>query len=318
MLDGLAGQCREVDDPIPLPFALAYGQAVGAQIEVLELQVEQLTSPQSGVSQDGEACVLQTLHRVGRIQATAEIGFQLLALRAAQMARQGIWSGQGFQSKDAGIHRLISDGYLSKFNLHMIEEWTPEKVTNAYFEDPAKWGKSVFYFLNSEQAAECHARLLAGGCSNHLVLGSNSNNDELISDFRSGKVDALVNCMILTEGFDCPELQTAWVRDSSRGPTMQMAGRAFRIHEVDGQQVRKHIVQSENTKWPISRTATPEEQYKLIDGQWRSLKPNKRMDEIAVAAVRRTIENYEPLPDFITKKSGKGRPVDQDFGWFQN
>lgn len=222
------------------------------------------------------------------------------------------------QIRDAGIHRLISDGYLSKFNLHMLEEWTPESVTKAYFEDPEKWGKSVFYFLNSEQAAECHARLLAGGCRNHLILGATAkDNDEYISDFRSGKVDALVNCMILTEGFDCPELQTAWVRDSSRGPTMQMAGRAFRIHEVDGVKVRKHIVQSEKTKWPISRTATPEEQYKLIDGEWRSLKPNKRMDEIAVAAVRRTIENYEALPDFITKKAGKRRGADNDFGWFQ-
>jgi hypothetical protein len=136
----------------------------------------------------------------------------------------------------------------------------------------------------------------------------------MIADFRSGKVDALVNCMILTEGFDCPELQTAWVRDSSRGPTMQMAGRAFRIHpDVP----RKNIVQSQGTKWPISRTATPEDQYKLVDGEWLSIKPNKKMHDISVAAVRRTIENYQPLPDFITKKSGKGvKPVDNDGGWF--
>lgn len=556
------------------------------------------------------------------------------------------------QIRDAGIHRLISDGYLSKFNLHMLEEWTPESVTRAYFEDPQKWGKSVFYFLNSEQAAECHQRLLAGGATSHLVLGTNNNNDELIADFRSGKVDCLVNCMILTEGFDClsedteiltedgwkgidevtiedrcwsvnqitgqnelvpvqgvnnrqlrnneqifhlenqhidimvtgghnilykyrdpsksgcledrlsnnfqvktavemseksgewqlpliglgvenhdaeisdndirllgwmqtdgsiegtaieitqsekeskhseairnllndlgynyresfrpanqngfdteygqfrfyihsadiqhlrpwmsktqlnqystlsrrqfailwdtmmlgngnlqyssngnqkngmcwfgyeqqadtfhrlalingftsyhkvektpqgndiwrisardkrwmsfrssdhrshgfepieysgrvwcvgnqngtliirrngktavvgncPELQTAWVRDSSKGPTMQMAGRAYRIHPDIP---RKHVVQSVNTKWPMSRTATPEEQYKLVEGRWLSIKPNKRIDEIAVAAVRRTIANYQALPDYVSKRSGKGKPVDND--WF--
>lgn len=94
---------------------------------------------------------------------------------------------------------------------------------------------------------------------------------------------------------------------------MQMAGRAFRIHD---DVPRKNIVQSDDTKWPISRTATPEEQFKLVDGKWLSLKPNKKMDEISIAAVRRTIENYQPLPDFITKKTGKGRPVDNDGGWF--
>lgn len=219
------------------------------------------------------------------------------------------------QIRDAGIHRLISDGWLSKFDTHTIDEWTPEKVANTYLSDPAKWGKSVFYFLNQAQAAECHQRLLAGGCRNHLVLGG-QNNDDLIEDFREDRVDCLVNCMILTEGFDCPELQTAWVRPSGRGPTMQMAGRAFRIHEVDGVKVRKNIVQSEDTRWPIARTATPEDQYKLVDGAWLSIKPNKRIDAISIAAVRRTIENYQPLPDFITKATGKGKPVDNDGGWF--
>jgi len=203
------------------------------------------------------------------------------------------------QIRDAGIHRLISDGYLSKFNLHMLDEWTPETVANAFLEDPEKWGKSVFYWLNQNQAMECHQRLLASGATNHLILGG-QNYDPLIQDFRDGNVQALVNCMVLTEGFDCPELKTAWVRDSGRGCTMQMAGRAFRLHpDVP----RKNVVQSQNTRWAFSRTATPEEQYRMMDGEWRSIKPNKRMREISVAAIKRTIQNYEPLPEFITNKS---------------
>jgi superfamily II DNA or RNA helicase len=218
------------------------------------------------------------------------------------------------QIRDAGIHRLISDGYLSKFDLHMLEDWTPESVAAAYFEDPEKWGKSVFYFLTTAEATKMTELLIAGGARTAQIVGG-TDYQPYIDDFKAGRLDCLVNVMVLTEGFDCPELQTAWVRPSSRGPTMQMAGRAFRIHEVDGKQVRKNIVQSNDTRWPISRTATPEDQYKLMDGEWRSIKPNKRMEAISVAAVRRTIENYQPLPDFITKKTGKGKPVDQD-GWF--
>lgn len=217
------------------------------------------------------------------------------------------------QIRDAGIHRLISDGYLSKFDLHMLDEWTPEKVANAYLETPEKWGKSVFYFLTQIQAEECHQRLLAGGCRNHLIVGG-QNYDPLIEDFRSGKVDALVNCMVLTEGFDCPELKTAWVRDSGRGCTMQMAGRAFRIHPDIP---IKNIVQSSNTRWTFSRTATPEDQYKLMEGQWRSIKPNKRIHEISIAAIRRTIDNYQPLPKFMTEKSKKSRfPQEEGQGFF--
>ena len=58
MLDGLTGHCREVNEPIPLPLALAYDQTVGAQVEVLELQVEQFTSSQSGMGQNGQTCIL--------------------------------------------------------------------------------------------------------------------------------------------------------------------------------------------------------------------------------------------------------------------
>lgn len=204
------------------------------------------------------------------------------------------------QIRDAGIHRLISDGYLSQFDLHMIDEYTPEKVADCYLAEPEKWGKSVFYFVNTDQATECHLRLLAGGCKNHLVLGGQSDNDEMIADFRAGKVNALVNCMILTEGFDCPELKTAFVRDSSRGPTMQMGGRVFRLHESAP---RKNIVQSQGTKWPMCKTATPEDQYKLVEGRWLSIKPNKKMDAIAQATIKRVIDNYQPLPKYLLGKT---------------
>jgi hypothetical protein len=106
MLDGLAGHSRQIHNPIPLSFALAYDQAAGAQVEVLELQVEQFAGSQSGMGQDGQTSVLQTLHRVGGTQTMVEVSFQLLALRVAQMARQGVWAGQGLESKDAGINGL--------------------------------------------------------------------------------------------------------------------------------------------------------------------------------------------------------------------
>lgn len=205
------------------------------------------------------------------------------------------------QIRDAGIHRLIQDGYLSKFNAYSIEDWNPETIIKHFMANPAKWGKSVFYFLTIKEAEEMHRLLIANGIPTHLVLGSDNEKTRVdqLKDFRQGTVQCLVNCMVLTEGFDCPELETVWVRPSSKGPTMQMAGRVFRIHPG----ITKRVVQSKDTKWPISRTASPERQFIWCEktNKWLDAKPNKKLMEISIEAIKSTIDNYKPLPEFITK-----------------
>ena len=216
------------------------------------------------------------------------------------------------QIRDAGIYRLIHDGYLSKFDLWMMDEWTPEKVVNQYLANPDKWGKSVFYWLNTVQATECYERLLRGGAPTHLITGGDSDKqrEQYLTDFREGDHQCLVNCMVLTEGFDCPELETCWVRDSSKGPTMQMAGRAFRLFKRDGKFIRKNIVQSVKTRYPATKIARPEEQWLMQDGVWTPITVNERMNDIAIAALKRTIANTQPLPKFIT---AQGKPQKEGF-----
>jgi superfamily II DNA or RNA helicase len=213
------------------------------------------------------------------------------------------------QIRDAGIHRLISDGWLSKFNSYTLEDWKPENVANHYLAEPEKWGQSVFYFLNTERAKECYTRLWDAGVKVDMILGGDKELKRKLRDFRAGHTTCLVNCMVLTEGFDCPELETAWVRPSSRGPTMQMAGRAYRICETVP---RKKIVQSRDTRYPITRCATPEEQYVWMQNQWISVTTNKETHNIAIAAIKRTINNWKPLPDYIRSRQGKGKRVFED------
>lgn len=204
------------------------------------------------------------------------------------------------QIRDAGIHRLIQEGWLSKFNMHMIDDWKVETVLKHYFMDVEKWGQSVFYFLTLAEAQECYRGLIAGGIACHFVQGSDKEETRIqqLEDFKTGKVKALVNCMVLTEGFDCPELETAWVRPSSKGPTMQMAGRVYRLCEGK----TKRVVQSKDTRWPISRTAHPERQLVWSDDRWLDAQPNTRLAEIAVAVIKETITHYQPLPEYMTKR----------------
>jgi len=210
--------------------------------------------------------------------------------------------------KDAGIHQLIQDGYLSQYHHYTIPDWRPETVANFYANDPDRWGKSIFYFLTTDACNELHQRFGALGVSSDVVTGATSHGfrDEQIARFRAGEVQCLVNCMVLTEGFDDPSLATAWVRDSGKGPTMQMAGRAFRKYpEI----AFKQVVQSQFTRWPMIRTAMPQEQYLWQSDEWRTLKVNPKLNEINNNARLAIAMTEVELPKWLVdKKTKKGRP----------
>lgn len=235
--------------------------------------------------------------------------------------------------KDAGIHQLIQDGYLSRYCHYTIPEWTPETVADHYCSEPERWGKSVVFFhqwddvlrfqsIILEREVEIRDRL--GACRSDMPLSRSlvevvkgggtksdyNDRDRLLDDFRNGEVGVLVNCMVLTEGFDAPSLETAFVRDSVKGPTMQMAGRAFRMHPVwkDGGDSRfrfKNIVQSRHTKWPILKTAMADRQYLWQENSWRSLTLNPHLEEINHKAKMAIAQTEVSLPKFIVDRQAK-------------
>ena len=203
--------------------------------------------------------------------------------------------------KDAGIHSLIQDGYLSKFDHYSLPDWSVQTVADRYCAEPDTWGKSIFYFVNLEQCFALHAEFQRRGVHSEVVTGS-SDRDEQLERFRNGENKGLINCMVLTEGFDEPSLQTAWVRDSGRGCTMQMAGRAFRLHP---DHPVKKIVQSKNTRWPFMRTAMPSMQYIWQNDAWLSLQVNPFLEDISMAARRAIATTVVQLPDYILKRQQK-------------
>jgi superfamily II DNA or RNA helicase len=205
--------------------------------------------------------------------------------------------------KDAGIHQLIQDGYLSKFHHYSIPNWTPETVVETYLREPKRWGKTAMYFVNLEQCHRAVRLLREGGAVTDVVTGATDVESQLEA-FRAGEIPVLVNCMKLTEGWDEPSLQTAFIRDSGKGPTMQMGGRAFRKFEGLPQ---KQIVQSKNTKWPIIRTAMPEMQFTWQESEWLSLTVNPKLNQINQNARMAIAATQVELPKFLEKKKGRPR-----------
>lgn len=229
--------------------------------------------------------------------------------------------------QDAGIHQLMEQGYLAKFHQYTIPNWDVDSVVERYIAEPDRWGKSVMYWLNRHQMMDCYNKLEERGVRVKYVTGdqSDAEREDLLERFdtssygdnRKESIDVLVNMFILTEGWDCTSLKTAFVRDSQRGPTIQMSGRAFRKSDTTK---FKQIVQSKHTKWPIQRTATPVESYVWTDesdshADWRSVKPSKRSENVAsrvVMALAQTTQ--QPLPAFLLKNKTKKRNFNSDTG----
>jgi hypothetical protein len=216
--------------------------------------------------------------------------------------------------KDAGIHALIEQGYLSPYHQYIIPSWDVESVTAHYLRDPEKWGKSVFFWRTREEANLCNQMLHDAGIATDLVVSDGDPKQERreaqLAAFEKGELQALVNMFILTEGFDCKSLKTAWVRDSGKLPSVQMCGRVFR--KCDGIPF-KQVVQSKMTRWPIQRTAKPARSHVWKDEQWASYDgKSKRVEQVTrtILPVLARIETH--MPTYILNRQKHKQRINQN------
>jgi len=201
--------------------------------------------------------------------------------------------------KDAGIHQLIREGYLAEFQQWVLEDkWTPENVARSYLADQDTWGKTVIYFLTIAEATKCDLLLKRAGVASELIVG-HSPRDKILEDFSEDKLEVLVNVSVLTEGFDCPSLKTCFVRPGSKGPTVQMSGRAFRKHPTTP---IVNIVQNKDTKYPFTRHATALGQFKKVGTNWMSIDP-KNLQPFFRQQINKLVKARVELPEYLRKEN---------------
>lgn len=205
--------------------------------------------------------------------------------------------------RDAGIHQLIQDGYLSRYHHYTIPQYSPSSVAEFFLREPARWGKSLVFFHRHSQCYECRDLLAAHGIVVEVVTAKTKREKQL-ADFAAGRVDVLINMSILTEGFDCPELKTVFCRPSGKSCTIQMGGRAFRKHpDVP----IKQIVQCKKTPHPMLKTAMADEQYVWADDGWRALTLNREIEAITAAARQMIAQTNVALPKLVA--AHRSRPL---------
>lgn len=210
--------------------------------------------------------------------------------------------------RDAGIHQLIQDGYLSPYHHYTIPQYEPAAVAQCYAREMDRWGKSLMFFHRLDQCVTCWEELSRLGVRSEIVTAS-TDRERQLSDFAAGRVEVLINMAILTEGFDCPTLKTVFCRPSGRGCTVQMAGRVLRKHD---DHPFKQFVQCQKTPHPFQRTASAAEQY-LWDGQrWRSLKMNSQIAAISQQSRRLIAAASVELPKLVAASRTRALPWTRD------
>jgi superfamily II DNA or RNA helicase len=209
--------------------------------------------------------------------------------------------------RDAGIGSLIQDDYLSSYHHYTLPAYSPRSVAEHYLRDRERWGRSIAYFHTLEQCFAAAALLKKAGVRCEVVTAS-SDRDGQLDAFRAGRLDLLCNCMVLSEGFDCPELQTVFCRPSCKGVTVQMCGRVLRKHPAVPV---KQIVQCARTRWPFVRTAAAAAQFVWQEDEWRSLTLNPRINEVAGRAMQALARIRVALPTMLAQ------PVEPRVGRFR-
>jgi superfamily II DNA or RNA helicase len=176
--------------------------------------------------------------------------------------------------RDAGIRQLVLDGYLSPFAHYTINAYSPESVAATFLREPARWGRTLMFFRTIAECRACAGLLAAAGVPCEVVTGS-SDREAQIERFEAGECRVMLSVAVLTEGFDCPGLETVFCRPAGRGPTVQMAGRVLRRAEGIA---HKSIVQCQATSHPFTATALPMVQYVEAAEGWRSIGLNDRVE----------------------------------------
>ena len=177
----------------------------------------------------------------------------LLGLSATPLRTDKIKLAFSATVNECNIHQLIQEGFLSRFNSYIIENFTPETVAKHYLARKKEWGKTLVFMPTLEQCAKFQHLIIQAG---EKCLFIQSGNDFVRKKFENSEEPLAVNCQLLTEGFDMPELQTVFVRSSSRLPMIQMAGRVLRKHP---DKKIANIVQAKNTRFQAKKMAEPEE-----------------------------------------------------------
>lgn len=183
---------------------------------------------------------------------------RIIGLTATPFRTSGVLVGDGnlFDdiAYDVPMGKLIKDGYLaplksrsSETQADMTGVWTTagefniiqmaerhEAVTEAAVAEICKLGADrkgwLIFACNVDHCFHVRAELEKHGVSCGVVTGESEDRDDVLNDYKSGRIRAVVNYGVLTTGFDAPHTDLIGLLRSTQSPGLyvQILGRGMR------------------------------------------------------------------------------------------
>lgn len=132
------------------------------------------------------------------------------------------------------IDRYGADGdYL---DAELSEKFDKDKIRAGLYKSYAKFAqgkKGIVYAIDRQHAANIQALYATHGVAICLIDGSTPSADrqQMIDDFKCGKIQVIVNVNIFSEGFDCPDIEFVQLARPTKSLALflQQVGRGLRI-----------------------------------------------------------------------------------------
>ena len=129
----------------------------------------------------------------------------------------------------------MSAGDISPAALRELDLDARNEIILKTFLDNCLDKKTLIFCLSIDHANEIARQLREKGVSAAAVHGSMPSKErkQIINDFKSGKIRALCNCQLLTEGFDDPSIEALVLARPTKSKALycQMIGRGVRPYE---------------------------------------------------------------------------------------
>lgn len=127
------------------------------------------------------------------------------------------------------VRTIAGDFVINELDKAIAKEFAN---ISEYIKTMLRGRKRILIFTPRVQSAKCLSDILsANGLNSEFVCGASKDRKDIISRFRSGETRIICNSMVLTEGFDCPEVDCVInLRPTqSKGLFTQMLGRGTRL-----------------------------------------------------------------------------------------
>lgn len=127
------------------------------------------------------------------------------------------------------VRTIAGDFVINELDKAIAKEFAN---ISEYIKTMLRGRKRILIFTPRIQSAKCLSDILsANGLNSEFVCGASKDRKDIISRFRSGETRIICNSMVLTEGFDCPEVDCVInLRPTqSKGLFTQMLGRGTRL-----------------------------------------------------------------------------------------